>query len=415
MKLAEMIVVALHGLTANRLRSLLTMLGILIGVGAVILLVAVGTGSSKSVQDRIQGLGTNTLTVLKSGGGFGGGFGGARGNTGTQTSSFTLTATDVNALLDKEANPDIGEVAPTVSGTSQSASYNGNNHDIGTFTGTTPNYLEIRNYEVESGAAFSNDDVSNRNRTVIIGETVAEELFGTQDPVGKQLKIASNNWTVTGVLKEKGSNGAQDEDDIIIAPVTTMQDLVTGKTNGYNSIVVQATSSSRMDAASSEITDTLNNLHPQTGRTTSQQFQVLNQASLLETSQSTNRVFTVLLGAVAAISLLVGGIGVMNIMLVTVTERTREIGIRKAIGARRIEILGQFLAESVLLSVLGGLLGVAAGLIGSQFKIVGVEPVVAPYSVALAFGVALAVGVFFGLYPANRAARLRPIEALRYE
>ena len=215
------------------------------------------------------------------------------------------------------------------------------------------------------------------------------------------------------MLKSKGSNGLQDQDDVVIAPITSVMDNITGDNGNVNQVVAQAASRSQTNAASTEITSILNSRHKTATGTAA--FQVLNQDSLLSTSQSTNSVFTVLLGAVAAISLLVGGIGVMNIMLVTVTERTREIGIRKAIGAQKIDILGQFLVEAVLLSVLGGLLGVAVGLIGSRFKIVGVQPVVEAYSVFLAFGVALAVGLFFGIYPANRAASLRPIDALRYE
>jgi putative ABC transport system permease protein len=218
---------------------------------------------------------------------------------------------------------------------------------------------------------------------------------------------------VVGVLKSKGSNGLQDQDDVVIAPITSVMDNITGDNGDVNQVVAQAASRTQTNAASTEITSILNARHQTASGTAA--FQVLSQDSLLSTSQSTNSVFTVLLGAVAAISLLVGGIGVMNIMLVTVTERTREIGIRKAIGAQRMDILGQFLVEAVLLSVLGGLLGVAVGLIGSRFKIVGVQPVVEAYSVLLAFGVALAVGLFFGIYPANRAASLRPIDALRYE
>ncbi|GAC1603166.1 MAG: hypothetical protein NVS3B21_31610 [Acidimicrobiales bacterium] len=228
------------------------------------------------------------------------------------------------------------------------------------------------------------------------------------------MQFNAATYQVIGVLKAKGSNGAQDQDDVAIIPITAMEDSLTGSTASYAQIVVEATTRNSADAASAEITSVLDTTHNITNPTGTE-FRVLNQSSLLATSSSTNRTFTVLLGAVAAISLLVGGIGVMNIMLVTVTERTREIGIRKAIGARKGDILGQFLGEAVLLSVLGGAIGVAAGLIGSHFKIVGVKPVVQPYSVVLAFVVALLVGLFFGIYPANRAASLRPIDALRYE
>jgi putative ABC transport system permease protein len=231
--------------------------------------------------------------------------------------------------------------------------------------------------------------------------------------MGETITFSGVNMRVIGVTAKKGTNGAQDQDDVVIAPLTTVQEKLAGR-GSINQILVQAASRSRMNAASDEVSTVLLSRHKITNSANAD-FNILNQATLLETSSSTNRVFTVLLGAVAAISLLVGGIGVMNIMLVTVTERTREIGIRKAIGARNRDILGQFLVESVLLTLIGGLLGVAAGIGGSRLEIVGVQPVVAPYSVFLAFGVAVAVGLFFGIYPASRAAALRPIDALRYE
>jgi putative ABC transport system permease protein len=216
------------------------------------------------------------------------------------------------------------------------------------------------------------------------------------------------------VLASKGSNGFQDQDDIVLAPYTAVQDTLTGNKAALSSINVEAASSSVMNAASTQITDTITSVNGLSS-TEASQLSVLNQGSLLSASSNTSDVFTTLLGAVAAISLLVGGIGVMNIMLVTVTERTREIGIRKAIGAQKGSILSQFLIEAVLLTMIGGLLGVAAGLVGSQFKVVGIQPVVVPYSVFLAFGFAVAIGLFFGIYPANRAASLRPIDALRHE
>jgi len=418
MNLLESTRIAFAGLMGNKLRSLLTMLGILIGVGSVIVLVAVGNGSSVKVQKQIEGLGTNTLVVFRSRGGFGGagggfGGGGGRATNGTQSTVSALTTKDVTALSDKTQAPDLKAIAPVIS-SSVTATYQSATYSPSQFVGTTADYLGVRDYTVAEGTAFTNEDVTNRARVALLGQTVVSNLFGAQNPVGATVQFNGIDFRVVGVLTPKGSNGAQDQDDIVIAPITAVQDTLAGANAQLSNITIEAASRSAMSAAADEITTVLLGTHHITNASNAD-FQVLNQATLLATAGSTNQVFTVLLGAVAAISLLVGGIGVMNIMLVTVTERTREIGIRKAIGARRSDILGQFLVEAVLLSVLGGLLGVAAGLIVSKVRIVGVTPVVAWYSVALAFGVAIAVGLFFGLYPANRAASLRPIEALRHE
>ena len=401
--------IALQGILANRLRSALTMLGILIGVGAVILVVAVGNGSSLAVQKNIQNLGTNTLIDFR------GGFGPGANRNGTQSRRIDLTPADAAALSDKTNAPDIKAVAP-VRTASPTGSYQGNTYSPGQFIGTTPPYQEIRNQPVSSGRWFDQGDLDARSKVVLLGSTVVTNLFGsaTANPIGASVQFNAATYQVIGVLKSKGSNGAQDQDDLAIIPLTTMEDTLTGSTSTYSQLAVEATSRNTGDAASAEITSVLDADHAITSPTGTE-FRVLNQSSLLATSSSTSRTFTVLLAAVAAISLLVGGIGVMNIMLVTVTERTREIGIRKAIGARKADILGQFLVEAVMLSVLGGVLGVIGGLIGSNFKIQGVTPVVQPYSVFVAFAVALLVGLFFGSYPANRAASLRPIDALRYE
>jgi putative ABC transport system permease protein len=255
--------------------------------------------------------------------------------------------------------------------------------------------------------------VSKHRRVAVIGQTVVQELFAGQNPVGQNMKVNGSNYEVVGVLAKKGTNGTTNEDDVVMAPITTVQDSLTGA-GPIDSITVQAKSESSLDAAEAQVTQILEERH-RIKDTAEPGFTVLNQGSLLETSSSTSNVFTTLLGEVAAISLLVGGIGVMNIMLVSVTERTREIGIRKAVGARRGDILKQFLTEAVLVSLFGGIAGVAVGVIGSQFEIAGVHPEIATYSVFLAFGAALASGLFFGTYPAARAARLRPIEALRFE
>jgi len=404
---AESLRIALQGVLANRLRSALTMLGILIGVGSVILLVAVGNGSSKAVQKRIESLGTNTLVVFRQGP-FGRG-GGQR--VGTQSRRSQLTPNDVKALQNKDVAPDLKEVAPTVNAQVTAASTTGSTYNPGQFIGTTSNYIGIRNYQIGEGRMFSDDDSRLHAKVAVLGKTVVTNLFGNADPIGQTVKFNRAAFQVIGVLAPKGSNGLQDQDDVVFAPLSAVQDQLEGNTGRVDSIAVQAVDRKQMNAAADEITSVLLSTH----KVTQPDFNVLNQGTLLDTSNATGHVFTVLLGAVAAISLLVGGIGVMNIMLVTVTERTREIGIRKAIGARKADILGQFLVEAVLLSLLGGIVGVVAGVAGSEFKVVGVQPAVQPYSVFLAFTVAVVVGLFFGLYPANRAASLRPIEALRYE
>jgi putative ABC transport system permease protein len=423
---------AWQGVTSNKPRSALTTLGILIGVAAVIILVAVGTGSSRSVQEQINSLGSNTLTVQASStasGGRGGSaaFGGPGvfGPGGLSSSSTTsqnatttrapeVTLADARAIAASKEAPDVLGVAPVVDASSVTATYDGASHSVGTTIGTTPAYLLIDNSSVQYGAAFTDTDYTEHRRVVLVGQTVADALIGddVEQLVGKTVQLNGIGFTVDGILKSKGSTGPQDQDDRVIAPLTAVQDTVSGY-GALSSVSIKATSADSVTLAESEVESILDTRHQVTSA--DRDYSVSSASSILSAATSSNRTFTVLLGAVAAISLLVGGIGVMNIMLVTVTERTREIGIKKALGAGRGDIVGQFLAEAVLLSVFGGLVGVVVGLVGSRFTIVGVQPAVAPYSVGLAFGVAILIGLFFGLYPANRAASLRPIDALRYE
>ncbi|WP_410561841.1 ABC transporter permease [Amycolatopsis sp. cmx-4-61] len=400
MNLLEVLRFAVRGLTANKLRSALTTLGITIGVAAVILLVAVGNGASAAIAASIQGLGTNVVNVSPARGG------------GQGAAARPLTVQDAHALVDPVGAPDVKAASPVVN-TTATATYGQTSYDISSVAGTEPAYFTTTNRELAQGQLFTTEDVTTARKVVVLGPTTAESIFGTADPVGRNVLLNSIQFTVIGVLQAKGSTGLQNADDVAIAPISAVQNSLAGY-GSLNQIAVQATSADSVSLAQSEITAILNARHGiRLGG--NPDYQVQNSEQLLATRTSATETFTVLLAAVAAISLLVGGIGVTNIMLVTVTERIREIGIRKAIGAPRSAILGQFLAEATMLSLFGGLLGVAIGLVGSRFTISGIKPVVVPSSILLAFAVSALIGLFFGSFPANRAAKLRPIDALRHE
>jgi putative ABC transport system permease protein len=391
--------IAFAGLAANKLRSALTMLGILIGVAAVVLLLAVGAGAQAFVQGQFEALGTNTLTVFPA-------------FEGDGAAPAALTDADVEAL--RQQAPAVGEVAPTLSA-QVTATVGENTHDVGVFDAVTAPYATITNLETASGTLFTDEDVAARRRVAVIGQTVAEQLFPGEQAVGREVRIERATFEVIGLLTPGGAGGfGGDPDDRVLVPITAAEDTITGPQDSYGTIVVAARSQEETAAAAEQVRAVLTLTH---GLAEGEEpdFNVFEPAALLEQVSATNTIFTVVLGAIGAISLLVGGIGVMNIMLVTVTERTREIGIRKAIGARRSDLLVQFLFESVTVSAVGGVLGIALGVLGAQVSVGDFSPVILPWSIALAFGVSVAVGLFFGIYPANRAARLRPIDALRYE
>ena len=412
MSILEGLRLAVNGLLSNRLRSVLTMLGILIGVSAVILLVGVGNGASVAVQQQIQSLGSNLLTVFPSN---------ARGAGGVQQgfgTGSTLTLDDVKAIANRQTSPDVVTAIPSTGGRAQ-LTY-GNQNWNSSLTGTTQDFPSVRNYQLASGQFFSSGEVDASSKVAVIGPTVATNLFSGADPIGQVMKINRQNFRVIGVFASKGSSGGfNNQDDVVVVPITSAWSyLLGGRGRNVQQIYVEATSAEATAAASTEVTEVLLDRHHISDPTLAD-FQILSQQDVLNSASQTTGALTLMLGAIAGISLVVGGIGIMNIMLVTVTERTREIGIRKAIGARRQDILLQFLIESMFLSGLGGALGILIGFGLARVLPLLVStlptPIISTPSVFMAFGISVGIGLFFGLYPANRAARLRPIEALRYE
>jgi len=387
----------------------LTMLGIVIGVAAVISLVAVGKGAQAQVLSQFQALGSNLVTVsAMQNFGF--------SQSGLQTSSPDLTMADVKAIQALASS--VKSVAPVYSSTA-TVTYGGKTSST-SISGVTEAYSTVRNAPVTLGRFISTADNDKTAMVAVLGTTVVEDLFGSAsvNPVGQTIRINRQNYEVIGVLESKGTNGPQNQDDVIMLPLHTAQLKLGGAgTTTVKTINLQVRSADDMDLAQAQVTAIMRSRH-KLAAGADNDFLVRNQADILSSVTSTSNTFTTLLGSIAAISLLVGGIGIMNIMLVSVTERTREVGLRKAVGAKRGDILVQFLTEAIVISALGGLIGVVLGVVGAQViaPLLGASSaVVTGQSIVLAVAVSLAIGVFFGLYPANRAAGLNPIEALRYE
>lgn len=405
MLFTELLKMAWRSLGANKLRTFLTMLGVIIGVTSVIALVSVGMGVKKNILDNISRLGSNMLIVMPGSANRGG----MRGAAG---SVITLTYDDAEAIKNKIKN--VEYVSPTVQGSYQVV-YGHENWNT-TVTGVIPEYVAIQSLELKSGLFFSAYDVDVRNRVAVIGPTVAANLFESINPVGKKIRIGNAPYTIIGVLESKGqSSGGQDQDDTVLIPLTTAQERLVGVTY-VRSINVQVSDADKMDEVQSNIEKLLRQRHRiRTGA--EDDFNVRNLTTLMETMTSTTTMITLLLGAIAGISLIVGGVGIMNITLASVTERTREIGIRKAIGATYSNIMLQFLIESTMISIIGGIIGILIGIIAAQAisKFGNFTTVISWVSIAASFGFALFVGIFFGMLPARKAARLDPIDALRYE
>lgn len=407
MSFRETLRTAFRSILVNRMRSFLTMLGIIIGVASVIALSSVGNAATKSVTNQVESLGSNLLTVSPGATQFGG------VNFGAGSSS-TLTYADSQAIAANDA--EVAHVAPIVDVRSTQAVY-GTNNTSTSLQGTTADYASVRTTTLSSGSFLLPQEVQNSENVAVLGSEIAQTLFSGYrvNPVGQTIDLNGTPFTVVGVLQSQGSNGFSNLDNQITIPITVAMNVFNGS-DSVSTIDVSAVSQANMDQAEQEIESTLRNLH-QLRPGQSDDFTIQNQASVLNTLQGVTKVLTMLLGGIAAISLLVGGIGIMNIMLVSVTERTREIGIRKAIGAKRKTVMMQFLVESVLLSVVGAAIGLILG--GGGAEIVGafmkLGNIVSPVSVILSVVFAMLIGIGFGVYPARKASRLNPIDALRYE
>lgn len=398
---------AVVSLKINKMRSMLTSLGIIIGVSAVIIMLAVGTGAREKVQKDMESMGSNLLTIRSASAKTGG----VRMGMGTRP---TLTIKDAEAI--KKNARGISAVS-SVSTESKQLTY-GNQNWASTVYGINPEYFYIKNYEIDMGRGFTPEDIKNSAKVAVIGATVASELFGDLDPRDRIMRVGGIPFKVIGTLKSKGSMGPMDQDDLIFIPITTAQKKVFGTTfpGTVSMIVVKGSDPDDVSLAEQDIEELLVARH-RIGKNQENDFEIRNSAEFQEKMKSTVQTFAILLASIASVSLLVGGIGIMNIMLVSVTERTKEIGIRMAIGAKPSDIRVQFLIESFLLSIIGGLIGVAVGIIGAELvQVSGVMSVsISLFSIVLSLGFSGAIGVLFGYYPAYKASLLNPIDALRYE
>lgn len=403
MSILESLANAFHGLLANKLRSILTMLGVIIGVGAIITTTSIGEGAKADITERIQTLGANILAVRPGQSMF-------RGR-GSADARRTLTVEDVGALRERGQN--FGYVTPEISSRAQIKFLNKNSNT--TIVGTSPEYLVTANFTVENGKFFSENDIRYRKKVCVLGKTVVDNLFNKKDPVGKTVKIRNIGFHVLGVMKEKGATGFRNPDDQVFIPYSTAMKRVFGA-EFLSSISLQANSDKLIQEAETEVTDLLRKQH-KIPVNKEPDFHVRNQAEFMETLEESSQTFTNMILGIAVVSLLVGGIGIMNIMLVSVTERTKEIGLRKAVGAQRLDVLIQFLVESTTLALIGGLVGIGVGIAGAEMvpSLWGWRTVISPVYGVLSFVVSALVGVFFGAYPAWKAAKLHPIDALRHE
>jgi len=408
MKFRDIAHIAFRALGKNKIQTLLTTLGIVIGVSAVIAMVSLGQGASKLVQDQIASMGTNVLQIMPMAPR------GTSGARGTSDQSVALTEADVEAIKDEV--PTIAAITPVVNSSAQFIS--GNQNWQTRIEGANEHYLEIRDWKLDQGSFFTDSDVRSSARVVVLGKTVALNLFGDSDPVGQTVRVRNMPFQIVGVLAAKGQSAlGTDQDDVAMSPYTTVQRKLQGQTIlSISRASASAVSADATSLAQAQITDLLRQRH-KIRQGQPDDFRVNNLTDVADAAQQTTLVMTLLLGSIAAVSLIVGGIGIMNIMLVSVTERTREIGIRMAIGSRGSYIRLQFLTESVMLCAFGGVVGVLFGAVLSVVvaRLLGWPSLISVQAAAIAFSFAAATGIFFGYYPAGKAASLDPIEALRYE